>query len=60
MIELRMPTDEERKHDIEFITHIIFEIRDYAKEARLNPDDTLKAVANWILALLQVATYNEG
>lgn len=57
MGELREPT-EERKRDIDFLVRIIFEIRDYAKEAGQDPDDTLKAVANWILTLLQVSTFN--
>lgn len=59
MKELREPTEEERKRDIDFLVRIIFEIRDYAKEAGQNPYDTLKSVANWILALLQTATFDE-
>ena len=58
MDELREPTDEEREQDVKFLTHILCEIRDYAKEVGQEPDDTLKAVAEWILALLQIATFN--
>lgn len=60
MDELREPTKEELELDINFLTHILFEIRDYAKEVGQKPDDTLKAVADLILALLQVATFNGG
>lgn len=58
MEELREPTKEEREQDIKFITHILFEIRDYARSAGQEPDETLKAIAEWILALLEIATFN--
>lgn len=58
MEELREPTEVEREQDIKFITHILFEIRDYARSAGQEPDETLRATAEWILALLQVATFN--
>lgn len=58
MKELREPTKEEREQDIEFLTHILFEIRDYARSAGQEPDETLKAVAEWILNLLEVTTFN--
>lgn len=29
--EYREPTEEEREQDIKFLTHILFEIRDYAR-----------------------------
>lgn len=59
MDELREPTEEEREQDIRFITHILFEIRDYAKSAGQEPDETLKSIAEWILALIKVATFND-
>lgn len=59
MKELREPTKEERERDIKFLSHILCEIRDYAKKSGQEPDDTLKAVAVWILSLLQVCTFNE-
>ena len=37
MEELREPTEVEREQDIKFLTHILFEIRDYARSAG-NPD----------------------
>ena len=58
MEELREPTEAERERDIKFITHILFEIRDYAKSVGQEPDETLKSIAEWILALLNVATFN--
>ena len=58
MNELREPTEEERKQDIKFLTHILFEIRDYARSAGQEPDETLRTTAEWILALLKVATFN--
>ena len=58
MSELREPTEAEREQDIEFLTHILFEIRDYARLTGQLPDETLKSVAEWILALLKIATFN--
>lgn len=59
MDELREPTEEEREQDIKFITHILFEIRDYAKSAGQDPDETLKSFAEWILALIKIGTFND-
>ena len=56
--EYREPTEEEREQDIKFLTHILFEIRDYARSVGQEPYDTLKATAEWILTLLKVATFN--
>ena len=56
--EYREPTEEEREQDIKFLTHILFEIRDYARSVGQEPDDTLKTTAEWILALLKFATFN--
>ena len=60
MEELREPTEEEREQDIEFLTHILSEIRDYANSAGQEPDETLKSVAEWIMALLRIASFNGG
>ena len=59
MDELREPTEEEREQDIKFITHILFEIIGYAKSAGQEPNETLKSIAEWILELLKVATFND-
>ena len=58
MEELREATEAEREQDIKFLTHILFEIRDYARSAGQEPDETLRATAEWILTLLEVATFN--
>ena len=60
MEELREPTEVEREQDIKFLTHILFKIRDYANSVGQEPDETLKATAEWILALLKVATFNSA
>lgn len=60
MIDGMEPTEREREQDIEFLTHILFEIRDYAKLCGQEPDDTLRTVAEWILGLLKIATFNEA
>ena len=60
MEELREPTEAERKQDTKFLAHIILEIRDYARSVGQEPDETLKAVAEWILTLLKIATFNGG
>jgi len=60
MSEFREPTKSEREQDIRFLVHIIFEIKDYARSVGQEPDDTLKAVAKWILGILEVATLNEA
>lgn len=58
MDEMREPTKEEREQDIKFLTNILFEIRDYARSVGQEPDETLKTIAEWILTLLKVATFN--
>lgn len=58
MDEMREPTKEEQEQDIKFLTHILFEIGDYARSTGQDPDETLKSIAEWILALLEVATFN--
>ena len=58
MSKLREPTEAEREQDIEFLSHIVLEIRDYARSVGQEPDETLKATAEWIMALLQIATFN--
>lgn len=58
MSELQEPTKVEREQDVEFLVHILFEIRDYARSVGQEPDNTLKTVAEWILGILEVATFN--
>ena len=58
MDELREPTESEREQDQEFLVGILMQIKDYAMSAGQEPDDTLRAVAEWILGLLEIATFN--
>lgn len=44
--------------DVEFMTHIIQEICDYAVNNEMEPDDTLKTIADNIKALLEISTFN--
>ena len=44
--------------DKEFMTHIIVEICNYAVTNGMEPDDTLGMVADNILALLEISTFN--
>lgn len=44
--------------DEQFMVHIISEICDYAKKNEMIPDETLETVAENILALLQISTFN--
>ena len=50
----------EKDQDIKFLLSILKEIRNYAVASGQEPDNTLRAVAEWILALLEVATFNGG
>lgn len=44
--------------DYEFMVHLISEICDFARDNGMEPDDTLKTVAENLLALLQISTFN--
>lgn len=44
--------------DTEFMAHIIGEICDYARKNEMEPDDTLRTVADNIKALLEISTFN--
>lgn len=60
MDKSREPTKAERERDLKFLSHIFFEVRDYAISAGQNPDETLRAVAEWIMVMLKVGTFNGG
>ncbi len=45
-------------NDAEFLAHIVIEICNYAVENQMEPDDTLKTVAENILSILTISTYN--
>ena len=44
--------------DTEFLTHLISEVCTYAVKNEMEPDDTLKTVAENILMLLEISTFN--
>ena len=44
--------------DTEFMSHIIAEICNYAVSNGMEPDDVLGTVADNILSLLEVSTFN--
>ncbi len=45
-------------NDEEFMTKIIADICDYAVKNDMEPDDTLRTIANNILSVLKVSTFN--
>lgn len=47
------------ENDIEFITSVISQICDYAIDNGMNATDTLKTVANNILAICEIADFDE-
>ena len=51
--------EKEFSQDIEFLTSIISKICDYAVDNGLNPTDTVKTVANHLIALSQVASFDD-
>lgn len=50
--------DHNAHKDMEFMNKIVAEICDYAVENGMIPDDTLSTVAQNILGLLQISTFN--
>lgn len=44
--------------DCDFMAHIISEICDYAVENKMQPNTTLKTVAENILSVLEISTFN--
>lgn len=51
-------TENENKKDRNFLVHIISEICTYAVENGMEPNDTLKIVAENLLALLEISNFN--
>ena len=45
-------------NDIEFQSHILTEICNYAVEQGMEPDDTVRTIANNLLAMLNICTFN--
>lgn len=46
--------------DAKFLTHIIQEICAYANQEGIEQNETMRTVANGILSLLEIATFNEN
>lgn len=44
--------------DTNFQSHIITEICNYAVEQDMEPDDTVRTIANNLLAMLNICTFN--
>lgn len=44
--------------DKKFLVHLIAEICNYAIKNHMKPDDTLLSVANWIISMCEVSTFN--
>lgn len=54
----RESREDERRQDIRFFNHIFFEIISYATSNGREPDATLRFVAERILVLLRIASFN--
>ena len=52
--------NEQYRNDREFLIDLIFQIRKYAIKYEMEPDDTVRTVAENMLAMLQIATFNGG
>ena len=50
--------DKELSQDMAFLTNIISKICDYAVDNGLNPTDTVKTVANNLLALCEISNFD--
>jgi len=50
---------QESMKDIDFLSSVIATICDYAVQNGMKPDETLEAIANMILTMLQISTYND-
>ncbi len=48
----------ENMNDAEFMSMIVAEICNYASENDMEPDDTLRTVADNIMCMLEICTFN--
>lgn len=51
--------EEFEKQDRQFFVDILFKIRDYAWDNQMDADDTIRTMANNMLKILEVATFNK-
>ena len=49
----------ELSNDAKFMSHIIEEICDYAIDNNMNPNDTMETIANNLLTILSISTFEE-
>ena len=53
----KLMTEYEEAQDRKFLIDILFKIRDYARDNDMDEDETIRTVAENILALLEIATF---
>lgn len=53
-----MATEKQYHDDMEFVMDIMTEIAEYAVKNQMIPDDTIRTVAENMIALLEIATMN--
>lgn len=54
-----MPTPTQFNNDMEFIMDIMTDVAEYAVKNQMIPDDTIRTVAENMIALLEIMTLNE-
>lgn len=54
-----MATEKQFRDDVEFVMDIMTEIAGYAVKNQMIPDETIKTVAENMIALLEIMTLNE-
>ena len=54
-----MATEKQLHDDMEFVMDIMTEIAEYAVKNQMIPDDTIRTVAENMIAFLEIATLNE-
>jgi hypothetical protein len=47
----------ELSNDVKFMSHIIEEICDYAVDNNMSPNDTMEIIANNLLTILSISTF---
>lgn len=50
--------DKELSADMKFLSNILSQICDYAVDNNLEPDDTIKTIADNMKALCEIASFN--
>lgn len=55
---MKQMTDKELSADMELLSSIISQICDYAVDNGLEPDDTIKTIADNLQALCEISSFN--